>query len=462
MHGLLSAFAMTASLTTRLVAILGRPIDGATRRRATLHVLDWLGCALIGAVSEPGRILVQYGRRQPPGPAAAIGAQRREAGAAAFLNGGLGNTLEMDDLHRTSIVHPGPVVVPAALATAQRTGAGALAFLDAVVRGYEAAIRVGSATGLGHYRFWHNTSTCGVFGAAAAAAALLELSPERTVAALGHAGGQACGLWQCRLEPTMSKQLYTARAAQSGLIAADLAGLGAAAAERILEGPLGFFAATCPDAAPELVIADARAPWKLFEISFKPWPACRHAHPVIEAALRLRAGLEVDRIAAIEVRTYEDAVDFCDQPTPGTPLEGRFSLQHAIAVTLLGGAPKLADFEPDALAHAETAALRAKVRVVSDDAYTRAFPERYGAEVSIALDDGSSRRETVATAKGDPENPMSREEIEVKARTLMAAASLSENRIETLVAAVLTLADGGPLAALGEGIDAAWPEGLAA
>jgi 2-methylcitrate dehydratase PrpD len=150
-----------------------------------------------------------YGKSLGTGDCHAIGAGRLAATGAAFVNGAYGNVLEMDDIHRAAILPAGPVVIPAALAVAERQGADAREFLSAVVRGYEAMIRIGRSVGPHHYRFWHKTSPCGPFGAAAAAASLLRLDPARTVWALGNAGTQASGPWQCRLEGAMSKQLHT-------------------------------------------------------------------------------------------------------------------------------------------------------------------------------------------------------------------------------------------------------------
>ena len=444
---------MTESLTQRLAHLISRPVDQAGRERASLHVLDWFGCALLGSTAEAGQVLASYGRTMPEGPCLAIGAGTRDASSAAFVNGGFGNIFEMDDLHRASIVHPGDVVIPAALAAAERDGQDAGSFLDAVVRGYEVAARIGMATGQGHYRHWYTSATCGVYGAAAAVASLHGLDHARTVDALGQAGSQSAGLWQCRIERTHSKQLCTARAAQGGLIAADLAKLGFAGARFILEGSHGLFAAACPDAAPDKVAADPDAPWKMFETTFKPWPACRHAHAAIEAALALRDGLALDQVTRIEARTYREAVEFCDKPAPSTPDEARFSIQHCVALALLDGPPDLADFEPDAIGDARIAALRSKVVVALDEAYSEAFPERYGTGLTVHLADGSVRREEIATAKGDPENPLTPAEIEAKARTLMAAGGLRADRIARLVAACLALAEGGPVAALGNAIN---------
>ena len=446
---------MTESLSQRLAALAARPVGDRARADAAVRVLDWLGCALLGATARAGSVLGAHGRTRPAGPCLAIGAGRRDAETAALVNGGLGNIFEMDDLHRTSIVHPADVVIPAALAVAERHGIGAVPFLDAVVAGYEVAVRVGLAAGRGHYRYWYPTATCGVFGAAAAAAMLRGLDGGGMADALGQAGMQASGLWQCRIEPTHSKQLAAGRAAQSGVIAADLAKLGLAGPRQILEGTHGFFAAACPDAEPERAAADTGAPWKILETSFKPWPTCRHSHSVIEAVLGLRDGFEAGAVAGIDIFTYREAVEFCDKPAPESADDARFSLQHCAALALARGAPELADFEAEGLADAAVSALRAKATVGEDIEFSEDFPERYGARVEIRLDDGARHQASVATAKGDPENPMSVTEIEAKAEANMAFAGLGREQAESLIAACRALANGGPMAALGESLAAA-------
>ena len=395
---------MTESLTERLVEILARAIDEEARVRVCLHIVDWLGCAVLGATSQTGSALLAYGRAAPDGPCFSLGVGRKSAEAAAFVNGGLGNIFEMDDLHRTSIVHPGDVVIPAALAVTERVGATGPVLLDAIVRGYEAV----------------------------AAASVLGLGRPQIVDALGQAGMQSAGLWQCRLEPTFSKQLATARAAQSGVISADLAAIGFPGAKAILEGALGFFAATCPGSDPQDVVHEPDGPWRLFDTSFKPWPACRHAHPVIEAGLalhRLGGGKPIERI---EIATYRDAVKFCDTQEPTTPHEARFSLQHCAAVALTKRREVLADYAPSAIADDTLAALRRRVLVHINTEMTAAFPRCYGALLSNAYTEGSHEESRVKTAKGDPENPMTETEIEAKFHTSMSVSGLAARTIEAL------------------------------
>jgi 2-methylcitrate dehydratase PrpD len=398
------------------------------------------------------RPVLAVARCAQPGRASAIGVGRRPAADAAFANGALGNVFEMDDIHRTSIVHAGDVVIPAAQAAAEEAEAEGEALLAAVVAGYAAAIRIGAAAGAGHYRHWYNTATCGIFGAAVAAGRVLRLDAGGLRRALSHAGMQSSGLWQCRLEPGAGKQLATAHAAAAGLRAAQLAAAGTEGPRAIFEGPLGFFAAMAPEGDPVRVAADPDAGWCLFDVSFKPWPACRHAHPAIEAALDLRRRGQGGEVAAVDIATYAAAVAFCDDPAPDTPQRGRFSLQHAFAVAWLRGAPSLADFEPPSLADAATAALRQRVTVIADGRFTRGFPEAYGARVTVRLSDGRELSREVATARGDPENPLSAAELAGKAEGLLAAAGLSGADIARLEDAVRGLPGAPTLARLTEAL----------
>ena len=417
-----------ATITERLAAIVARPVAAAERERAALHLLDWAGCVLGGLREETGRAMAALGGH----PLA--GAGRGEVG----LSGGFGSLIEMDDVHRAALLHPGPVV--GAVVAALPGGDG----LAALVRGYEAMIRLGAAVGPGHYAFFHNTATCGGIGAAVAAASAMNLGPERTVWAMGHAMSLAGGLWQCRHEPVATKHLHVAEAARRGLAAARWAGAGLAGPRSILEGVQGFFAAVARDGDPAAVVEGPEAPWRIHEVSFKPWPACRHAHPAIDAALALRGRVQGEPMA-VTVETYGDAVKFCDRPAPVTAGEARFSLQHAVAVALSAGPPPPEAFEAGALG--AQAALRGRVRVVRDAGFDAAYPAHFGARVTVET--GAGRwSETVADAWGDAENPMAAGDVVAKFRRLAAWGGVGEALAGRLEAAVMALPGGGGMEAV--------------
>lgn len=315
----------------------------------------------------------------------------------------LGNVLEMDDVHRAALLHPGPVVWPAALSAARETGAGMAALLDGAVRGYEAMIAVGASFDSHHYAHFHNTSTAGGFGGAAAAASIFGLTAERTVWALGNAGSVAGGLWHMRHDEVMTKAMHVAHAALAGLWQARLARHGFTGPRRVLEGPQGLYAATTAAPRP-LTLGES---WRIEEVSFKPWAACRHCHPAIDAALELRAAGKL--APPFRVETYADAIVFCDKPEPRTELEAKFSLQHAVAVIADGRDARPEDFTLEAIA--ALAPLRAQVSVAEAPEFTRRYPAHFGARVNgLALVD----------TRGDPERPASAEMLRAKVRSLVA------------------------------------------
>jgi 2-methylcitrate dehydratase PrpD len=433
------------TLTERLAQKLAAPVAESDRKVAALRLLDWTGCA-VAALGEPLADLLRraVAAMDAGGQACRVGAGSSDPMAALLWNGGLGNVLEMDDVHRASVLHPGPVVIPAALTAAQCAGASSSTFLDAIVRGYEATIRVGTALGTSHYRHWHTTATAGSFGAAAAAASVLGLDAEGTADALGTAGSTTGGLWQVRHEDVPTKSIHNAESARRGYTAAFLARAGLRGPRAILEGPQGLFAATAPDADLEGLLADTPG-WRIHETSIKPWPACRHTHPMIDALREALKHVNGATVEAVSVFTYADALRFCDRPDPQTPAQARFSLQHAAAVVLARGEPRLPDFGPAALVDPTLKALRARVEVSEDPGITRAYPAHFGAKVRLKMASGDVMEASVIDALGDPEWPLSTDQIRSKALNLMAAGGFDPARAAALAAAALSMAEGAAL-----------------
>jgi 2-methylcitrate dehydratase PrpD len=418
-------------LTRGLDALIrAKPIAASDRRAAALFVLDALANALAGRNSPPGRILLDW-----------AAAETRDAASQAFLIGALTHILEVDDLHRASVVHPGCVVVPAAYAVAARAGLGGHDFLDAVLWGFEACCRVGSAVGAAHYRIWHNTATCGPYGSAMAVARLNALGPAAAVDALGNAGSQSSGLWQFMETGAMTKHLHAGHAASAGVLAADLAARGFSGPPRILEGDKGFFRAACPDARPDQVLAQPDMPWALTQTSIKPWPSCRHTHPAIDAALELSPRLDGAVVERVEVATYGAAIDVCDRPVPTSPYEAKFSLQHCVAAALGDGRVDFASFE--APARDRHGALRARVAIAAAEPYAGAYPQAWGSAVTVRLADGTAIGAARRDAYGDPEAPLDEAAMVAKARMLLAHGAVAA--ADRLIKDILALADDGPL-----------------
>ncbi len=391
---------MSEPLASLLVRTLARPIGESDRLRARLHLLDWLAC-VAGA-----RQSAVFGR----------GRALRMAFADAAL---LGNVLEMDDVHRLARLHPGPVIWPASLAAGATTMD---ALLDAAVRGYEAMIAIGSVFDDHHYARWHPTATAGVIGAAAAAASVLSLDTAQTRSALANAASVAGGVWHMRHDDVMTKQWHVYHAAATGVDAAQAALAGLTGPAAIFEGPQGLFDAVTRQ--PGSFGFAANDNWLIHSVSFKPYAACRHTHPAIDAAMELRTGGRLK--PPFHVETYADALLFCDRPNPRTETEAKFSLQHAIAVIADGRNADPEDFTPAAIA--TLAPLRAQVTVAEDTAITDRYPAHFGARVN--------GYELVDT-RGDPERPVSEADLITKLTGLVAWGGLAPGDADRAAAVAL-------------------------
>lgn len=416
------------SLSENLISLCARTIDTATTDQAQRLLLDWCGISL-AAVNESGGAAIRKTAQAlgGQGPCTAFAAGGLPADQAAFVNGSLGTLLEMDDLHRGSILHAGDVVIPAAVASAQRSQASGLQLAEAIVLGYEVALRIGQAAASAGYAAWYNSATCGVFGAAMAAAHAAKASDVDKRDALGQAGMMASGLWQCRLDPTDSKPVATAHAARAGVTAAVLALHGVRGARHILDGPLGFFASYYPDAQQSDVLCGADRDWLIHEVSFKPWPACRHVHSAMGLALEMRDKLEVDHITHIEIATYAAAIEFCDQPDPQSPHEARFSLQHCVAVAMIRGDLRTQDTAPHALADPRIAALRRKIHLIEAPNLTAVFPRKMGAALAITTQGGTLHKSASDNAPGDPEHPLGAAALSHKFQSNLASVGIAKS-----------------------------------
>ncbi len=413
---------MTAIARQLARLIAAKPVTGPDLEAAALLTLDALANAVAGVNSQPGGILLK---------AHAAGAPF----GRAFMIGALTHIHETDDLHRASVVHPGCVVVPAAWALAERLGADGPSTLKAIIWGFEAACRVGASVGPAHYRIWHNTATCGPFGGAAAGASLLDLSEDAFAWALGNAGTQSSGLWEFMTSSAMSKHLHAGRAAESGQLAAELAGQAFTGPETILEGPKGFYAGLCPDPKPGAVTAAPQAPWAVHDTSIKPWPCCRHTHPAIDAALELSPQIGNRAISRVLVETYGAAIDVCDRIHPDTEYQAKFSLQHTVAAALADGVVDFTSF--DAAARDRHRDGAAKVVLSKAEPYASAYPVHWGTGVKVTLSDGVELAASRHDAKGDPEAPLSRADMVAKATMLMRLGGYDEP--QPLIDAILAM-----------------------
>ena len=430
-----------SGLTDQLVKLIQeKEIKKEDFQTCTNFVLDAVVNAIAGTRTSVGKVVMEWRRSM----------ETVDSGRQAFLGGALIHTLEMDDLHKMSVTHPGCVVVPAALAVAAREGLSGKRLLIAILQGYEAMCRIGNAVGRSHYKVWHSTATCGPYGSAMAASCLLELSPEQHVWALGNAGTQSAGLWEFMNSGGMSKHLHAGKAAEAGILAADLAKLGFTGPDRILEGKQGMFLASCPDANPSEVMNSPHGAWQLTQTSIKPWPCCRHTHPAIDAALELTAKIST-QVQQVKIRTYQAALDVCNRPNPDNEYEAKFSIQHCVAVALNKGMIDFDSFTKSA--QDESSMIRNAIRVELSPDIDAAYPGLWGCELEVVTEQGETIRESRLHCKGDPESPLGQSDMIEKAHTLLTYAGVQEPEQQHLISYVLDLLDQSRIPSINDFLD---------
>ena len=412
--------------------------DGVTEH-VKVCILDWIGVALAGSIEPPSRIIASIikemaGRKE----AAVIGMGfRTSCPNAALVNGVMGHSIELDDIHEEAIIHPAAPVMPAALAMAEREDVCGKKLITAVTLGYEVEIRIGRAVIPSHYEFWHPTGTCGSFGAAAAAGKLLGLDEKCMATAFGIAGTGAAGLVE--VFGTMSKPFNAGRAAMSGVMAALLAQRGFTSSTRILEAERGYLQATAVTFDIESITKALGSDFEATKNIFKRHGSCGHTHGAIDAVLEIveRHEIKTDDISKILVGTYPIAVSTAgERYEPGTSDDAKFSLPYCVAAALIYGKVGLEEFSAEKLALPKILDLTERVEVFVDPEFADA---RLGpAKVRISTKRGGEYQSRVEKPKGYPENPLTKTELETKFKALSSRV-FADERIKVLLKTVNNL-----------------------
>jgi len=396
----------------RTVAITPQVMHHAKRA-----VIDWYAALLPGAVVEPAVLLEKsLAEELDHGKARLALGRKATVRAAALINGSAAHTVEVDDIFRDGIYHPGAPTIPAALALAQAGGASGEQFLRAVIVGYEISTRIGAAMGRAHYKYWHNTGTIGVFGACAAASELLQLDARRFAHALATVTTFAAALQQAFRMDSMSKPLHAGRAAEAGVTAALAAKEGVTGSLDVIEGDAGFGRAMSDGPDWDQCFSSLGRTFNICRMTFKNHTCCGHTFAAIDGALALQGRMKVAArdIERIRVGSYRAAKEVSGYESPATPAEARFSLKYVVATALTHGSVRLAAFEPARMHDPATRALMGRIDVVIDAELDAAFPKQRAARVAFRTRDGREEEFLQPTRIGDPEAPLSDAQLDEK------------------------------------------------
>ncbi|MSP88498.1 MAG: hypothetical protein EXQ92_06745, partial [Alphaproteobacteria bacterium] len=374
------------------------PLATEIGARARLCLADHLHAAMHGVRSETGGLMTRY-----LGSSGIASGKEASAEATALFLGTTAAVHEIDDVHQDTSMHPGAVVIAAALALTTEEPVTGRRLLTALTVGYEVAIRLSIAAGHRHYHFFHATATCGALGAAAAAAIILGLDEERTAHALAIAATSASGLWEDINDTAVGiKHLHPGFAAERGVRAAKLARLGLRGAARSIEGEKGFLAALAQpgahapgevaptgEALREILLGGLGARWAILRNIFKRYPFCLGCFEPLEGIRHIVAETagRVDDIAAVRVEMCPPTASLVEQANPRDQFQAKFSAPFALALVLAGYDPERVPLPAEWLIEPTVRRWYPLVQVVG----SASIPRRR-AVVTVTRRDGSRNR----------------------------------------------------------------------
>lgn len=393
-------------------------IPAHVRHEAKRALVNYFAVCLAGC-SDPDVVKAArlFSRFNAGGPAQLVGrSESMDMLNAASLNAMSANVFDYDDTHIPTILHPTAPVAAALFALAQTMPVSGEQLLLAFVLGVEIECRVAVAISPEHYsRGWHITSTCGVFGAAAAVGKLLGLDAQQLVWAFGSASAQASGLVETL--GSAAKSIGVGNAARNGLLSALLAQEGFAGPAQPLEGERGFLKVFGEQPRVQEMVAGLGERWALLANTYKPYPCGVVLNPVIQACLELAADRDwaLDDIQRVELTGHPLLRQRTDRADIHFGRQSQVSAQHAVAVSLATGKAGLAEFSDAAVSDPALRAMYGRLQFVDDARYAVA-----AAQVQLFLTSGRVICRSIDVALGSLDAPLSDEFLQDKLRELAA------------------------------------------
>ena len=388
---------------------------------AKYRFLDWISVACRGSIEDPSQTIYRFVMEMEKGEGVIVGTREKAPFLySALANGTSSHSIEMDDVNNESSLHPGVVVFPSALATGEMAGASGKRFILAVVLGYEVMIRLGTALGPenSYKRGFHPTGTCGTFGSSVASSKILGLQEKEILNALGISGSQAAGSMEYLAQGAWTKPFHAGWAAHSGMVAALLSRKGFLGPSSILEGRDGFLHAYSNEADPTKVLEGIGSGFQILQTSVKVHACCRYMHSPIDAVLKIvkENNLRPEQVKKIKVGVLRAGSHLIAQPieskyNPQSIVDAQFSMPFGAAAALLYGKAGLNEFQPATILSRPVKETIRKVECIIDPELDRTFPKQWRATAEILTQDEKRYSTTVEYPKGDPENPLSWEEM---------------------------------------------------
>lgn len=413
----------TAELCAFIAGLEFQSIPQRVVERAKDFVLDHLGVALHSTHLQWTQIVREYAQAAAGGESTVYGSGTKTSRRnAALVNGTAAHGIELDDTHNESFSHPGTVVIPAAFAVAEALSASGRDFLTAVVAGYEALCRAGSAATAAMSRGFHGTAVSGVFGAAAAAGRLLGLPSHGLESAFGLGVSMASGVMQFSEDPegNMVKRLHGGLPAHNGIMAAELASAGLLGPRQALDGRFGFVRIFGGSQDATRLTRELGSAWEIDQISIKLYACCRMFHAFIDAIRECQAngGIGPEDIATAEVLVPQASLEGRMQYRPRSVMAAQYSLPYAVAATLLLDPQDPRSFDTEVMERRDVRQLMDRVKGCATPELDKLLPEKYPGGIRFTLKDGRLAERTLFDSVGTPERPLDREGIVCKFQSL--------------------------------------------
>jgi 2-methylcitrate dehydratase PrpD len=406
--------------------------------KVKLCVLDFMGCALGGSREKEIEVLANLVKTGGVEESTIIGFGFKVPMAnAGLVNGAMGHALQIDDGDRFTLAHLGTEIIPTALAVGEFEKSDGKDLITAIALGYEVAMRIGYAVLPSHHkRGFCPNSTLGVFGAAVAAGKLLKLNSSEMADSLGSAGTQSSGLEEFVIDGSGSQFLNPAHATFSGILSGLLAKRGFTGSKTILEGQRGFCKAFSDEYNLSVITDNLGEEYQIMKVYFKPYPTCRAMHSAIDAIINLstKYAIEPEDVEKVIVKTYSYNVNLMCGPPPETIAHARLHMPYSLACALAEKQLTIKEFRYEKLKDPKILNLMKKFEfIISDEELNQFAPYLWGAILTILCKNGKRYGEKVAFPKGEPENPLTKEELIKKFETLATFGGVGKEKVNKLI-----------------------------
>lgn len=422
---------MTDKFLQNIISLKKDDVPSAVYDHVRMCFLDYIACTVAGSklYSDKEKAYLQSVIPEV-GSCCVLGHHTKTTmQTAAMLNGVSAHVIELDDGHRIGMIHLGAPIISALLAVAEKENISSDDFLYGIVIGYEVAIRLACATQPGcKLKGYHATGVCGTVGATMAIAAALQFSFAQMKSAISAAITSASGVLEMIEGDTQLKPYNAGRAAMDAVAAAYIGKAEFKAPENALGGKRGFLNVITDEVKLNYLEEFTPGFYYIETIYNKPYAACRHTHPSIEAAMQIRkqAGFCIEEVESIHVDTYKLAVNGHDHTEIKGVNSAKMSIPYSLAVALVTGNAGLEEYSEQNVADAKILNITSKVSVTDVNELTALCPQQRVAIVNVTTKSGSFSAR-IDYPKGEPENPLTDDEFKQKFVGLMVFAGYSES-----------------------------------